>query len=97
MQMFETAITYLDKIRIRGPLKSGYTVIKSDDDEVHNGNGETADEEKEGRSRYYEEWIHKCSSHLSEPMIIFCLFFQNGKFERNESNYSDGSSIWSCH
>ena len=43
MQKFETTITYLDKIRTRGPLKSGYTVIKSDDDKVHNGNGETAD------------------------------------------------------
>jgi len=60
MQKFETTITYLDKIRTRGPLKSGYTVIKSDDDEVHNGDGETADEEKEGRSRYYEEWTHLC-------------------------------------
>ena len=68
MQKFETTITYLDKIRTRGPLKSGYTVIKSDDDEVHNGNGETADEEKEGRSRYYEEWIHKFK--VSHPIWV---------------------------
>ena len=84
MQKAETTITYLDKIRTRGPLKSGYTVIISDDDEVHNGYGKTADEEKEGRSRYYEARIQK----------LFCVYFfkkiEIEKFERNESNYSDG-------
>ena len=59
MQKSETTITYLDKIRTRGPLKSGYTAIISDDDEVYNGYGKTADEEKEGRSRYYEARIQK--------------------------------------
>ena len=55
MHNFETTITYLDKIRTKGLLKSGYAVIISEDDAVHNGYGKTADEEKEGRSRYNEE------------------------------------------
>ena len=69
MQKSETTITYLDKIRTRGPLKSGYTAIISDDDEVHNGYGKTADEEKEGRSRYYEARIQKLFRNF------FCVYF----------------------
>ena len=75
MQKAETTITYLDKIRTRGPLKSGYTVIISDDDEVHNGYGKTADEEKEGRSRYYEARIQK----------LFCVYFLKKLKLRNSS------------